>query len=112
LAESDQVFNQETASQIGSANSDILLVAYQPPKQELWIAENLGQLNAKVVIGLGGTFDYIAGKRDPAPEFMVKFGLEWLWRLITQPWRIKRMWRAIIEFSILILEKKLKQLHE
>ncbi len=102
-------FNQDTVNRISNSNSDILLIAYQPPKQEIWLSDNLQRLNVKVAIGLGGTFDYLAGLRSPAPSWMHKMGLEWLWRLITQPWRIKRMWRAIVEFSILILQQKLKQ---
>ncbi|MBX4187591.1 MAG: WecB/TagA/CpsF family glycosyltransferase [Candidatus Doudnabacteria bacterium] len=104
-----QTFNQETVLKVSESNSDILLIAYQPPKQEIWINENLKNLNVKVAIGLGGTFDYLSGLRKPAPDVMHKMGLEWFWRLITQPWRIKRMWNAIVIFSFLILNYKLKQ---
>lgn len=105
FAMSDNKFDSNLVEQIQTSNSDILLVAFQPPKQEIWISENLANLNVKVAIGLGGTFDYIAGKRPQAPKFMHYMGLEWLWRLITQPWRIKRIWRAIVEFSWLIYKK-------
>jgi N-acetylglucosaminyldiphosphoundecaprenol N-acetyl-beta-D-mannosaminyltransferase len=100
-------FDEKTVSEIAHSQSDILLVAYQPPKQEMWLAENLKELNVKVAMGLGGTFDYLSGKKSPAPEWMHKIGLEWLWRLITQPHRIKRMWRAIPVFSLIILKYKL-----
>ena len=79
---------------INRDNPDILFVAYGPIKQESWIARNLPKLSVKLVIGVGGTFDYIAGKRLAPPKFVRKIGLEWLWRLITQPWRLKRIFNA------------------
>lgn len=91
-------FDQNLVNDINDSSSDILLIAYSPPKQEKWIAENLQKLNVKVAMGLGGTFDYISGKRLKAPKLFQFFGLEWLWRLITQSWRIKRMWNAVPVF--------------
>ncbi len=80
---------------INNAKPDILLVAYGPIKQEQWINENLSRITSvKLAVGLGGTFDYIAGKQIPPPLFLRKTGLEWLWRLFTQPHRIKRIFRA------------------
>jgi N-acetylglucosaminyldiphosphoundecaprenol N-acetyl-beta-D-mannosaminyltransferase len=109
LAYGPAEFSDDVVRKISESNSDILLIAYQPPKQEIWIADNLQKLSVKVAIGLGGTFDYLSGLRSPAPDWMHKMGLEWLWRLITQPWRIKRMWRALVAFSLIILRYKLKQ---
>jgi N-acetylglucosaminyldiphosphoundecaprenol N-acetyl-beta-D-mannosaminyltransferase len=109
MAVSDQPFDQNMVSQISASNSDILLIAYQPPKQELWLAENIDQLNVKFAVGLGGTFDYLAGKRAMAPSWVHYIGLEWLWRLVTQPWRAKRMWRAIVQFSFLTLKMRLQK---
>jgi len=98
LALSGRPFDEQIIKEIRDSNSDILLLAYSPPKQEMWLAENYQKLNAKVAIGLGGTFDYLAGIRLPAPHFLHSWGLEWLWRLITQPWRIGRMWNALPVF--------------
>ena len=103
-------FTGRDVEEINRSNSDILLVAYQPPRQELWIAQNLDKLNVKFAMGLGGTFDYVAGKRTPAPEFFHRIGLEWFWRLITQPWRIKRMWNAIPVFIAIIYKYKISKL--
>jgi N-acetylglucosaminyldiphosphoundecaprenol N-acetyl-beta-D-mannosaminyltransferase len=108
LAYSPGPFDDQAVSRIAQSNSDILLIAYQPPKQEIWLSENLQKLNVKVAIGLGGTFDYLAGKRPQAPDIFHRMGLEWFWRLITQPWRIARIWRATVKFSFLILQHKLK----
>jgi N-acetylglucosaminyldiphosphoundecaprenol N-acetyl-beta-D-mannosaminyltransferase len=109
LAYGPEAFNEDTVQKIAASNSDILLIAYQPPKQEIWLAENIGKLNVKVAIGLGGTFDYLAGKRQPAPDWVHYMGMEWLWRLITQPWRWKRMWKALPVFSWQVLQYKLKK---
>ncbi len=79
---------------IKKASPDILLVAYGPIKQERWIAENLPNLPVKLAIGLGGTFDYLAGKVPLPPKIMRAMGLEWLWRLFTQPKRIARIFNA------------------
>ncbi len=104
-------FDDKTVREIAESNSDILLIAYSPPKQEMWLAENLNQLNMKLAIGVGGTFDYIAGKRAPAPDFMHRLGLEWFWRLITQPWRIKRIWNAVPVFIWTVYKYKLYGKH-
>lgn len=79
---------------INKSKADILLVAYGPITQEKWIAENLVNLNIKIAIGVGGSFDYIAGIKHAPPKFVRYSGLEWLWRLFTQPKRIKRIYQA------------------
>lgn len=81
----------EIIDQINSSHADILLAALGAPKQEKWIHEHKGQLNVKVCIGVGGTFDVLAGKVKLAPEFFRKNGLEWLYRLYREPRRFGRM---------------------
>jgi N-acetylglucosaminyldiphosphoundecaprenol N-acetyl-beta-D-mannosaminyltransferase len=88
-------------------DTDILFVAFGSPKQEIWIAENLYRLPVKVAIGVGGAFDFISGKVRRAPRFVQKLGLEWLFRLIIQPWRVKRQLR-LIKFIFLVCKEKLK----
>ncbi|MCL6096340.1 MAG: WecB/TagA/CpsF family glycosyltransferase [Patescibacteria group bacterium] len=87
---------------------DILFVAFGSPKQEIWIAENLSKLPVKVAIGVGGAFDFISGKVRRAPVFVRKLGLEWLFRLIIQPRRIKRQLR-LIKFIYLVLKEKFRK---
>lgn len=89
---------------IKKISPDILFVAYGPIKQERWIANNLQNLPVKLVIGLGGTFDYLAKTKALPPKFIRYGGLEWLWRLFTQPKRFKRIFNAtfgLIYFSAL-----------
>ena len=77
--------------EIRASRADIVFVAFSYPRQELWIEENIAASGATVGIGLGGTFDYVAGIRKRAPKLWRRLGLEWLYRFITQPWRYKRM---------------------
>jgi len=86
-------------NEIKNTSPDILLVAYGPIKQEAWIARHLFELPVKLAIGVGGTFDYVAGKRPSPPQFLRSIGLEWLWRLFTQPHRAKRIWQATFGLS-------------
>jgi len=85
--------------------SDILFVAFGSPKQELWIAKNLPKIDVRIAIGVGGSFDFISGKVPRAPKFVRNLGLEWLFRLVIQPWRIKRQ-TALIRFVILVLRNR------
>ena len=99
--------SQEWSKDLKNSPIDILFVAFGSPKQEIWVSENLEKLPAKVVVGVGGAFDFISGKVRRAPLFMRKIGLEWLFRLIIQPWRIKRQLR-LIEFIFLVLKEKMR----
>ena len=81
----------DIVARIRAEQPHILFVAFGAPAQDHWIARNLEQLGVPVCIGVGGTFDYIAGIRPLAPTVLRRLGLEWLYRLITQPWRWRRM---------------------
>jgi len=83
--------DDETLRRVGAARPDLLLVAYGAPHQELWIARNLSRLDVPVAIGVGGTFDFLAGRVRRAPGWMRRMHLEWLWRLALQPARVRRM---------------------
>jgi len=88
---------------IQNANPDMVFVAYGPIKQEAWIVQNMHKVPARLFIGLGGTFDYIAGKQPAPPPFLRSIGLEWLWRLITQPRRFGRIWNATVGLMRLLI---------
>src|SRR3990170_5670184 len=71
---------------------DILFVALGFPKQERWIIEHKDEIPAKVLMAVGGSFDYISGRIPRAPTVLRMVGLEWLFRLILEPWRF---WRQL-----------------
>ncbi len=94
-----------TLNLLPSKSIDILFVAFGAPKQELWMDENLDKLPVKVAIGVGGSFDYISGEVLRAPLLIRLIGFEWLFRLIVQPWRIKRQ-LTLLKFVCLVLKEK------
>jgi N-acetylglucosaminyldiphosphoundecaprenol N-acetyl-beta-D-mannosaminyltransferase len=100
--------NEAIVQRIVPTRADILLVAYGAPKQDKWIARNLEQLNIPVCIGVGGSFDFIAGVTKRAPAWVQNLHLEWLHRLILQPWRWRRIWNAVVVFSGLVLWSRFK----
>jgi len=102
-----QDFNQ-VIDKINLAKPEILLVGLGSPKQEKFIAENLLRMpSVKLAIGVGGAFDFISGRVKRAPKFLQNLGLEWLWRLILQPRRIKRIYNGPIKLSLLTLKCKI-----
>ncbi len=78
---------------INASGADVLFVAYGAPAQDKWIARNLNRLTPRVAMGVGGSLDFVAGVTRRAPLWMRRWGIEWLHRLIQQPWRWRRMTR-------------------
>ncbi len=104
----DEEQNDELIFQIMMCAPDILFVAFGHGKQEKWIYENLSHLTSvKIAMGVGGAFDYISGKTKRAPLFLRQIGLEWLYRLIKQPSRLSRIFKATVTFVYYIFFKKL-----
>jgi len=81
----------ETVHRIHDHRAQVLLVAYGAPAQELWFDRLQGRLEVSVAIGVGGAFDYLTGRVPRAPAWMRRAGMEWLGRLVRQPWRVRRM---------------------
>jgi len=84
---------------------DVLFVALGMVKQERWIYNNREKLKdsgVRLAMGVGGAFDYISGAVPRAPKFMRDAGLEWLFRLLVQPWRLKRQ-LALLEFVTMVM---------
>ena len=94
--------DETVKTEIRQAKPDILLCALGVPKQEKWLADNLADLQVPVAIGVGGTFDVMAGKVRRAPVWMQQSSLEWLYRLIHQPSRFIRM-LALPHFVLRVL---------
>lgn len=92
----------EIAAWVRDSGADILFVAYGAPKQDKWIARNLPRLGVKAAMGIGGAFDFIAGVTTRAPKWVQACGLEWLYRLLREPWRWRRQTR-LPRFVIAVL---------
>ncbi|MFA4871566.1 MAG: WecB/TagA/CpsF family glycosyltransferase [Patescibacteria group bacterium] len=98
--------NETVINSVNNSGANIILVAFGQVKQEMWMVNNLAKLsNIKVAIGVGGTFDYLSGKIKRAPVWLRRLGFEWLFRLIVQPKRINRIFKAIIVFNWLLIKK-------
>lgn len=76
---------------INASGADMLFVALGAPKQEKWLVAHRAELNAKILMGIGGSFDVLAGKMERAPKWMQDASLEWAFRLYKQPSRFMRM---------------------
>jgi N-acetylglucosaminyldiphosphoundecaprenol N-acetyl-beta-D-mannosaminyltransferase len=79
--------NDRIVEEIARSETRILFVGLGCPKQERWIAQNVGRIPA-VMLGVGAAFDFIAGSKPQAPRWMMKSGLEWMFRLATEPRRL------------------------
>ena len=105
--EKDEPENRKIAGMIRAAKPDILLVGLGAPKQEKWISKYHQELGVPVCIGIGVSFEFVAGIVKRAPMVMQRTGLEWFWRLAMEP---KRLWkRYLIEdmafFGLLFRQK-------
>lgn len=92
---------------VNAFEPDVLMVGMTAPKQEKWSFENYGDLKTGHICCIGAVFDFYAGTINRAPEWMIKLGLEWFYRLIKEP---KRMWKRYLVGNVLfvwymILEK-------
>jgi N-acetylglucosaminyldiphosphoundecaprenol N-acetyl-beta-D-mannosaminyltransferase len=86
--------------EINHSNPDILWVGLGSPKQDLWMYEHRGRINAPVLIGVGAAFDFLAGTKPQAPRWIRNNGFEWLFRLVTEP---KRLWhRYLINYPLFV----------
>lgn len=83
------------AALAAAAPVDVLLVAFGTPAQETWLAAHLDGLGIPVGVGVGGTFDFLAGVTGWPPALVRRLGLIWLWRLVRQPWRWRRQLRLV-----------------
>jgi N-acetylglucosaminyldiphosphoundecaprenol N-acetyl-beta-D-mannosaminyltransferase len=92
---------------INEAETDVVLVAMGFPRQEEWIAANMPRLRVNVAISEGGSFSFISGAVARAPRWLRPVGLEWLFRLLRQPWRIRRQ-MAIPLFIWLVVKERLR----
>lgn len=95
----------ELIDRINYSNADVLFIALGSPRQEMWMKKYLPELNVKVIQGVGGTFDVLAGEVKRAPLFFRKIHLEWFYRLVTEPKRLARQ-TALPKFAAGVLIQK------
>ena len=99
--------DEDMLQKINAAKPDILLVGMGVPQQEKWIAANLHRLNVKVCFGIGAFFDFYSGAVPRAPRWMLRAGMEWVYRLYREP---GRLWRRYLIGNFLFLGRVYRQL--
>ena len=97
---------EEEMQKIVKLNPDICLVALGIPKQELLISKYIENAKKGIYIGVGGSFDVLSGVKKRAPKIFIKLNLEWLYRIIKEPKRIKRFWNNNVKFLIKVRREK------
>ena len=95
----------EIIARIRAVHPDVLFVAYGAPKQDLWIARHAADLGVPAMMGVGGSLDFLVGAQKRAPKWLRQLNLEWLYRLIVQPWRWRRQ-MALPRFVLAVMKEK------
>lgn len=98
---------EELLMEIEKVKPQVLFVAMGCPRQEMFIIKYMDRLPCKVFMGVGGSFDIIAGNLKRAPQWMINFGVEWLYRVAKEPFRIKRL-SSIPKFILMVIKEKYK----
>ena len=109
----DGYFKDEAAvvRKVNESGADVLFVCLGAPKQEIFMRKNQQALRVKFMAGLGGSLDNFAGVVRRAPRWMIRVNLEWLYRLIREPWRFKRMLRLPKLLGLVEQQKKENEKH-
>lgn len=107
--EKDPVENAKAIAAIRDSQADMCWVALGSPKQELWLARHLEEINVPACMGVGASLDFLSGKVRRAPRWMQQAGLEWLWRLLQEP---RRLWRRYLLDDLIIIPIFLREISQ
>ncbi|KXK08754.1 MAG: putative N-acetylmannosaminyltransferase [Microgenomates bacterium OLB22] len=109
ISNPDPIEEEQIFSIVADMVPHIVFIAYGSPAQEKWIWLHRAQFSKSVCIGVGGAFDFLSGEVSRAPKWARSAGLEWLYRLLRQPWRWQRQTRLII-FAAMVLKRLIRRL--
>ena len=103
--------DEQVVADINNSGTGILFIGLNTPKQDFWMAAHKGRVQA-VMVGVGAAFDFLAGSKPQAPRWMMRYGLEWLFRLATEPRRLWKRYlkhnpRFVVLFALQLLRHKL-----
>ena len=107
----DRADDDESIRRIVASGAGVIAVAYGAEGQVHWIDRNQARLDTagvRLAVGVGGSFDYISGAVARPPGFVRRAGLEWLWRLVREPWRWRRQ-LALPQFALLVISARIRQ---
>jgi N-acetylglucosaminyldiphosphoundecaprenol N-acetyl-beta-D-mannosaminyltransferase len=102
----DTSLQKDAVDRVNKFGPQIVFVAFGNPKQEFWINQNIKSLKTNGIMAIGGTFRYISGMSKLPPQWVSKAGFEWMWRFISEPVRILRIFDAVIVFPVKIIGAK------
>lgn len=97
--------DQHIVKWLNDLRPDIVWVGISTPKQERWMGAHLGQVDASVMVGVGAAFDFLSGRKQQAPRWLQRSGVEWLFRLATEPKRLWPRYRQYPHFVWLVLKQ-------
>jgi N-acetylglucosaminyldiphosphoundecaprenol N-acetyl-beta-D-mannosaminyltransferase len=93
------VEDRDAVDRINASNADIVWMGISSPRQDAWMAEHIGKINAPVMIGVGAAFDFLSGRKRRAPRWIQRAGMEWLFRLASEP---RRLWRRYAQYPLFV----------
>lgn len=106
----DKTKPQVALGELNRFQPQLLFCTLGAPEQDILLSRIIKKIpSLRLGIGVGGSFDYLTGKRSRAPRFLQRLGLEWLWRLLIQPTRVKRIWRAVVVFLATVVQWELRR---
>ncbi|MGL4910929.1 MAG: WecB/TagA/CpsF family glycosyltransferase [Romboutsia sp.] len=98
---------KELLDDINKKNPHALFVAMGSPKQEIFIEKYMNELPCEIFMGVGGTFDVLSGTKERAPQYVIDMNLEWLYRIVKEPYRLNQFWKNI-NFVLLAFIESIK----
>lgn len=104
VKDKDKIFDD-----IYKKQPDVVLVALGIPNQEKLIYKNYSRFNKGIFVGVGGSFDVISGSKKRAPDIFIKLNLEWLYRITSEPKRLKRFFSSNIKYMFKIIKERGKK---
>lgn len=107
ISDKDKNKEKRVIAAINKFKPHLLFVAFKFPRQEKWVYKHMDKLNVGGAMVVGGTYNYISGHSKPPPAWMENHGLEWVWRLLTQPVRTRRILTAFPAFPLRVFWDKL-----
>jgi len=101
--------NAKIVNDINQSNADFLFVGMGVPKQEIWISRNWEKLDVSLAMGVGGSFDVLAGKVVRAPKWMQRHGLEWCFRILQEPRKRLKVVPKLLSFALYVLKSNFRE---
>jgi N-acetylglucosaminyldiphosphoundecaprenol N-acetyl-beta-D-mannosaminyltransferase len=95
--------DREIIERINASGAELVWIGLSSPKQEVWMSEHKGKINAPLMIGVGAAFDFLSRRKRQAPQWMQRAGLEWLFRFASEPRRLWPRYRQYPRFMLLVL---------